>query len=86
NALIDAWRELLRDESLDPAMVAQLLRLPSEAQLSELAEEIDVIAIHEAREFLRARLASALESEWLATYQRCDAASGAYSPDAASIG
>jgi aminopeptidase N len=86
NALIDAWRELLRDESLDPAMVAQLLRLPSEAQLSELAEEIDVIAIHEAREFLRARLASVLESEWLATYQRCDAASGAYSPDAASIG
>ena len=85
-ALVDAWRGLLRDENLDPAMVAQLLRLPSEAQLSELADEIDVIAIHEAREFMRTALARALESEWLAVYQRCDAASGTYSPDAASIG
>ncbi len=85
-ALVDAWRCLLCDESLDPAMVAQLLRLPSEAQLSELADEIDVIAIHEAREYMRTALARALESEWLAVYQRCDAASGTYSPDAASIG
>jgi len=85
-ALVDAWRGLLCDESLDPAMVAHLLRLPSEAQLSELADEIDVIAIHEAREFMRAALARALESEWLAAYQRCDAAAGTYSPDAASIG
>jgi aminopeptidase N len=85
-ALVDAWRGLLRDENLDPAMVAQLLRLPSEAQLSELADEIDVIAIHEAREFMRTALARALESEWLAVYQRCDAASGTYSPDSASIG
>lgn len=85
-ALVDAWRGLLRDENLDPAMVAHLLRLPSEAQLSELADEIDVIAIHEAREFMRTALARALEPEWLAAYQRCDAASGTYSPDAASIG
>ena len=85
-ALENVWRELLRDESLDPAMVAQLLRLPSEAQLSELADEIDVIAIHEAREFMRRSLASALEEEWLAAYQRCDAATGSYSPDARSMG
>jgi len=84
--LIDAWRELLHDDRLEPAMVAQLLRLPSEAQLSELAEEIDVIAIHKAREFMRVALARALENEWLAIYQRCDVSAGNYSPDAASIG
>jgi len=84
--LVDAWRDLLDDASLDPAMVAQLLRLPSEAQLSELADEIDVDAIHEAREFMRIALARALEPHWLAAYQRCDAATGPYSPDAASIG
>jgi aminopeptidase N len=84
--LVDAWRDLLDDASLDPAMVAQLLRLPSEAQLSELADEIDVDAIHEAREFMRIALARALEPHWLTAYQRCDAATGPYSPDAASIG
>ena len=84
--LIEAWRELLQDETLEPAMVAQLLRLPSEAQLSELADEIDVTAIHAAREFMRGALATALESEWLSVYQRCDATAGSYAPDAASIG
>lgn len=84
-ALIHAWRQLLADESLDPAMVAQCLRLPSEAQLGELAECIDVTAIHEAREFMRKALAQALESEWLQVYQRCDTGD-AYSPDADAVG
>lgn len=83
--LIDAWRELLNDDSLDPAMLAQCLRLPSEAQLSELADQIDVSAIHGAREFMRTTLASELEQEWLQVYQRCDTGE-VYSADAEAVG
>ncbi|GAA0784415.1 aminopeptidase N [Marinobacterium sediminicola] len=83
--LVTAWRQLLLDESLDPAMVTQCLRLPSEAQLAELAGVIDVAAIHDAREFMRKALAEALEQEWLMAYQRCDTGE-AYSPDAESTG
>jgi aminopeptidase N len=84
-ALINAWRQLLVDESLEPAMLAQCLRLPSEAQLAELAECIEVDAIHLAREFMRKALAHALEQEWLQVYQRCDDGK-AYQPDADAIG
>ncbi|WP_010325349.1 aminopeptidase N [Marinobacterium stanieri] len=84
--LVEAWKQLLQDETLDPAMLAQCLRLPSEALLAELADEVDVVAIHEVREFLRTSLAQALEQQWLAAYQRCDTRDESYSPDAASIG
>ncbi len=85
DALVESWDLLLQDESLDPAMLAQCLRLPSEALLAELADVVDVLAIHEVREFLRHALAKALEQQWLAAYQRCDTQE-AYSPDADSIG
>lgn len=84
-ALIQAWRELLNDDSLEAAMVAQCLRLPSEAQLAELAEQVDVVAIHMAREFMRKALATALETEWLQAYQRCDSGES-YRADADSVG
>jgi aminopeptidase N len=82
--LIDSWRTILADRSLDPAMVAQLLRLPGEAYLAELSDVIDVQAIHAVREFLRKALAIALQDEWQATYRRC-CSDEPYSPDAESI-
>ena len=85
-ALVQAWAELLQDETLESAMLAQCLRLPSEALLSELADEIDVTAIHVVREFMRKALADALEQQWLVVYQRCDASGAAYAVDAASVG
>ena len=86
DALLNAWSELLLDEQLDPAMLAQCLKLPSEAQLAELADTIDVVAIHEVRKGMRKVIAEALEQQWLAAYQRCDLKDVAYSPDAESIG
>ncbi len=47
--LLDAASILLSDRSLDPAMVALMLQLPGETYLADMAEEIDVIAIHRAR-------------------------------------
>ncbi|TAL07248.1 MAG: aminopeptidase N, partial [Porticoccaceae bacterium] len=66
--LVEAYRELLTDKSLDPALVAHILTLPGEAYLSELAEIIEVDAIHRARQFARRELAQRLRPEFEAVY------------------
>jgi aminopeptidase N len=64
--LVTALRTVLADETLDQAMVAEMLSLPSEAYLTEISEVADVDAIHAAREFTRKQLAdSLLEALWL---------------------
>ena len=68
--LTDAYRELLEQPELDAAMVAHILTLPGESYLSELAEVIEVEAIHQARQFARRQLAATLRPQWLAAYQR----------------
>lgn len=84
NQLAEAFKVVLVDGSLDKAMVAKVLTLPSEAYLSELAEEIDVDAIHHVRNFVRQQLAVQLEVQLLSTYQACTSEEK-YSPDAVSI-
>ncbi len=61
----------LSDSSLDKAMLSNLLLLPSEAYLAELAEKVDVDGIHFVREFLRRHLATELETKFLAAYEEC---------------
>ncbi|MGA4634185.1 aminopeptidase N [Pseudomonas solani] len=67
--LLHAFRTLLEDESLDQAMVAEMLSLPSEAYLTEISEVADVDAIHAAREFTRRSISDALFPQLLARYQ-----------------
>lgn len=67
--LVAALRTLLEDESLDQAMVAEMLSLPGEAYLTEISEVADVEAIHAAREFARKALADALFAPLWARYQ-----------------
>ncbi|USR41353.1 aminopeptidase N [Ectopseudomonas hydrolytica] len=67
--LVTALRTLLEDDSLDQAMVAEMLSLPGEAYLTEISEVADVEAIHAAREFARKELASALFAPLWARYQ-----------------
>lgn len=67
--LLDAFRTLLEDQSLDQAMVAEMLSLPSEAYLTEISEVADVDAIHAAREFARRSINDALFPQLLARYQ-----------------
>ncbi|MCP8690469.1 aminopeptidase N [Marinobacterium sedimentorum] len=83
-ALVDAYAAVLDDESLDPAMVAKVLSLPSEAYLSELSECIDVEAIHLARQFARTELARMLEAPLQRRYEAL-APTGAYAPDADQV-
>ena len=53
----------------DSSFVAQVLTLPGEEYLAELVTEIDVDAIHGAREALRRELAARLRDLWLSTYE-----------------
>ncbi len=64
--LVSALRTVLSDDTLDQAMVAEMLSLPGEAYLTEISEVADVDAIHTAREFARKQLAEGLfEALWL---------------------
>ncbi|MEC7816231.1 MAG: aminopeptidase N [Pseudomonadota bacterium] len=82
--LVEAYRHLLNDTSLDQALVAKMLQLPSEAYLVELAEEADVPAIHAARDRVLQVLASELRDELLACYRR-NSVGGEYQLDSESI-
>ena len=68
--LVEAYRSLLADSSLDKELVAKMLQLPSEAYLIELADQPNVPAIHRARERVLAHLARSLRDELLACYHR----------------
>jgi len=67
--LVTALRSVLSDDSLDQAMVAEMLSLPGEAYLTEISEVADVEAIHGAREFARRQLADELFEPLWQRYQ-----------------
>lgn len=70
---IDAFAANLRqarsDPNADPALLAEVLALPSETYLGDQMDEIDVAGIHRARETLLMQLATRLRAELLACYQ-----------------
>jgi aminopeptidase N len=85
---LEACGELLANPLLDPAMVAEMLRLPGEGFLAELAAArggADVDAIHGARKAVRAALAERHGPAFEACYERL-ASSASYAPDAEQIG
>ena len=82
--LVEGFKALLADESLDPAMVALILGLPSQAYMSELADKIDPQAIKAAREHLRGIAAKALEVEFKHVYES-NTSSEAYQASAEQI-
>jgi aminopeptidase N len=68
-SLLDAFGAVLRNETLDKALVARILTLPSESYIADQMEVVDVEAIHEARQFLRRSLARHLEEIFLKLYE-----------------
>ncbi len=81
---IEAYRSVLLDETLDPAMVALMLALPSEAYLAEQQTQVDIDSIHHARERVARKLAQSLYAELLSRYQSLNTEEP-YSVDAASM-
>tara|TARA_R110002072_G_scaffold216658_3_gene374101 strand:- start:2184 stop:4901 length:2718 start_codon:yes stop_codon:yes gene_type:complete len=72
------------DASLDQAVLAQLLSLPSEAYLGELSDEIDVDGIHAVREQVADLLAADHAAAFAQLYQLCHS-DQAYKADAQGI-
>jgi aminopeptidase N len=80
-----AFKNTIVDPELDNALIAEAITLPSEAYIGELVEQVDVDAIHAARESLRRSLAADLESMLLQTYQN-NKIEGSYHYNAADAG
>jgi aminopeptidase N len=83
--LLAAVRRCLVDDSLDPALVTELLTLPSETFIAGELDVVDPQAIHEVRRFLRLALAQALREPLLARY-RALAPTGPYQFEGAQVG
>ena len=87
-SLVDAYAgvldSMLSDPSMDKAMVAQLLSLPTVGFLIERAEVADVESIHLVREFLLNGLAARFYSSFLDVYTN-NTSNAEYAADAESI-
>jgi len=74
--LINAFTGTLLSESLDPALIALMMTLPSEREMSERFDVIDPDAIHAVSQFIHQTLGKAMADELLAVYLhnggRCD--------------
>lgn len=66
--IIDAFRAILLDEKIDPALAAEIMTLPSASEIAEMFTVIDPVAIAKVREALTRTLAQALANEFLAVY------------------
>ncbi|WMY73036.1 aminopeptidase N [Buttiauxella selenatireducens] len=64
----DAFRAILLDEKIDPALAAEILTLPSQNEIAELFQIIDPHAIAAVHEALMRTLANELADEFLAVY------------------
>ncbi|MDA1099434.1 MAG: aminopeptidase N [Proteobacteria bacterium] len=85
DGFIAALRQTLTDPALDPAFVTLACQLPSEQYLAEQMDRADPVAIHQAREALRAAIARALREDLQAIYD-ANRSNAPYSPDAGSAG
>jgi aminopeptidase N len=66
---VNACTKTLHDKSLDKALIARALTLPSLTYVGEMMPVIDVDAIHQAREFIYSQLSQHLSKDLLHTYQ-----------------
>jgi aminopeptidase N len=82
-----AFANLLASDSLDPALTADMLSLPGENLLAEIASQsgtADVDGIHAARTAVREAVAGTQQAEFLACFNRLPSA-GVYAPNAAQV-
>ena len=85
-AFAETIRRLLTSKKTDPDFAAQMIVLPSEQTLAQtIGKNVDVDAIHAAREGLHVSIATQLKGELLAAYHALKI-DGPYSPEAAHAG
>ncbi|CDH00160.1 aminopeptidase N [Xenorhabdus bovienii] len=77
--VIDAFRAILLNKDIDPALAAQILTLPSENEMAELFTVIDPKAIHDVLHAITRGLANEMADEFIAVYHSIH--TGAYRVD-----
>ncbi|MBU1172583.1 MAG: aminopeptidase N [Proteobacteria bacterium] len=82
--LIASFDRTLADTRADKALIAQILSAPSESELGDRMERIDVDAIHVAREFFLDSLARHLHSRFLEIFEQ-NRDTGPYTIDSQSM-
>ncbi|WP_118984489.1 aminopeptidase N [Photorhabdus sp. CRCIA-P01] len=66
--VVDAFRAVLLDKDIDPALAAHILALPSESEIAELFTIIDPKAIHEVLDAITRTLAQEMADEFAVVY------------------
>jgi len=66
---VAACKKILLEDTLDKALIARALTLPSLMYIGEMMPVIDVDEIHQAREFIYSQLAHELKNDLLDVYQ-----------------
>ncbi|MCB1790898.1 MAG: aminopeptidase N [Gammaproteobacteria bacterium] len=84
DGLLSAFAETLRSGEREPALVAEILGLPSIGYLGDFMDTVDVDGLHLARETLRVSVGSTLHDALLDTYVRFEE-QGSYEPSAPAI-
>ncbi len=67
--LLEAWRSALGDAALDDGLVSELMSLPSEAELAQRQDRVDIEAIHHAHGGLIRFLVEALGDDISGRYR-----------------
>lgn len=68
--LLDVFGYLLKTPGMaDRAVMAEMLRLPSEAYLAGQLDSVDIDAVHHARDFVERALGDQLHFHWQAVYE-----------------
>jgi len=68
--IISAYKNTLSNPSLDKALLAQAMTLPSEGYLADQLEVVDVDGIHQARNFMKFELANSLKENFKSILQQ----------------
>ncbi|MDQ2995086.1 MAG: aminopeptidase N, partial [Pseudomonadota bacterium] len=67
---IEAYRGILKDDSMDMHLAAEMLTLPGISYILELMPVADIDAVDAVRKFIKTDLANKLSAEWQACYQK----------------
>ncbi|NOQ88916.1 MAG: DUF3458 domain-containing protein, partial [Gammaproteobacteria bacterium] len=78
---VAACKKILVEETLDKALIARAVTLPSLMYIGEMMPVIDVDEIHQAREFIYSQLAQQLKNELLDVYQKNSQQTFSLSPE-----
>lgn len=87
DSVISAFGKALVDETVDPALRAELFSLPLESYIIEQLDVADPVRIREARKHVRKQLGAALKDSFQSVFEKTSAALGTeYKLDPASKG